>query len=102
MTANLLARKLTRREAQVTLIDQTGRHVYQPGWLYVPFGGDPPEAFERDERRLLNKKVKLVVGTAERIDHAARQVLMDDGTAYPYDYLVIATGARNAPEAVPG
>ena len=102
MTANLLSRKLTRREAQVTLIDQTGRHVYQPGWLYVPFGGDPPEAFERDERRLLNKKVKLVVGTAERIDHAARQVLMDDGTAYPYDYLVIATGARNAPEAVPG
>ena len=102
LVANLLARKLTRREARITLVDQTGRHVYQPGWLYVPFGGDPPERFERSERRLLSRAVQLVVGEAQQIDREARQVLMADGTTIPFDYLVVATGARLAPEAVPG
>jgi sulfide:quinone oxidoreductase len=102
LVANLLARKLTRRTANITLIDLTGRHAYQPGWLYVPFGGDPPERFERSERRLLSRAVQLVVGEAQQIDREARQVRMADGTAIPFDYLVVATGARLAPEAVPG
>jgi sulfide:quinone oxidoreductase len=102
IVANLLARKLTRRQAAITLIDRTGIHVYQPGWLYVPFGGDPPERWERPERSLLSRKVDLVVGDAARIDRDGRAVEMADGTTHPYDYLVIATGARLAPETVPG
>jgi sulfide:quinone oxidoreductase len=102
LTANLLARKLSRKQAQITLIDRTGRHVYQPGWLYVPFGGDPPEQLERSERSLLNRSVQLVVGDAQRIDASGRRIVMADGASYPYDYLVVATGARLAPEVVPG
>jgi sulfide:quinone oxidoreductase len=102
LVANLLARKLGRREAHVTVIDQTGRHVYQPGWLYVPFGGAPPEHLERTERSLLSRKVTLAVGDAQRIDRTAHQVVMADGVTFPYDTLVIASGARFAPEAVPG
>jgi sulfide:quinone oxidoreductase len=102
LVANVLARKLGRREAHMTVIDRTGRHVYQPGWLYVPFGGPPPKHWERPERGLLSRKVDLVVGDAERIDREAQVVKMVDGTSYPYDDLVIATGARLAPEAIPG
>jgi sulfide:quinone oxidoreductase len=102
LTANLLARKLSRKQAQITLIDRTGRHVYQPGWLYVPFGGDPPEQLERSERSLLNRSVQLVVGDAQRIDASGRRIVMADGASYPYDYLVVVTGARLAPEVVPG
>jgi sulfide:quinone oxidoreductase len=102
LTANLLARQLGRRQARITLVDTTGQHVYQPGWLYVPFGGAPPEHFERPERGLLNRRVSLVVGHAERIDRQARQVELADGARLPYDYLVLATGAVLAPEAVPG
>jgi sulfide:quinone oxidoreductase len=102
LTANLLARKLGREQAHVTLIDQTGKHVYQPGWLYVPFGGDPPSAWERPEKGLLSRKVDLVVGEAVRVDAVARRVEMADGRAYPFDELVVATGASLAPEAVPG
>jgi sulfide:quinone oxidoreductase len=102
LVANLLARKLSRRQAHITLIDRTGRHVYQPGWLYVPFGGDPPERWERSERGLLSRKVDLVVGDARRIDRDTRRIEMADGAAHPFDTLVVATGARLAPEAVPG
>lgn len=102
IVANLLARKLSRRDARITLIDQRGQHAYQPGWLYVPFGGSPPETLERPERRLLSRRVALVVGAAQAIDRAARSVTLVDGTTYPYDMLVIATGARIVPEALPG
>lgn len=102
LVANLLARKLNRRQAHITVLDRTGRHVYQPGWLYIPFGGEPPERLERSERTLLSRKVALEVGDVRQIDRAAQQIVMADGRTFPYDTLIIATGARLAPEAVPG
>ncbi|HJZ47242.1 MAG TPA: FAD/NAD(P)-binding oxidoreductase [Roseiflexaceae bacterium] len=102
LVANLLARKLTREQAQITLIDRTGRHTYQPGWLYIPFGGAPPERLERSERSLLDRKVTLAIGDIKRIDREARQIVMADGLVFAYDTLVVATGARLAPVAVPG
>lgn len=102
IVANVLARKLKRKQAHITVIDRTGRHAYQPGWLYIPFGGAPPERLERTERSLLNRKVTLKLGDATLIDRNAKQVKMADGSSIPYDYLVIATGARLAPEAIEG
>jgi sulfide:quinone oxidoreductase len=102
LVANLLAHKLTRKQANITVIDRTGRHSYQPGWLYIPFGGTPPERLERAERSLLARMVRLVVGDVRRIDREARRIEMVDGIAVPYDTLVIATGAQLAPQAVPG
>ncbi len=102
LVANLLARKLSPRQANITVIDRSGRHTYQPGWLYIPFGGPPPERLERAERSLLARPVRLVIGDVRRIDRDARQIAMADGMIIPYDTLVIATGARLAPEAVPG
>src|SRR5262245_25400350 len=78
LVANLLARKLTRKQANITVIDRTGRHIYQPGWLYIPFGGTPPERLERAERSLLARMVRLVVGDVRRIDRDARQIELAD------------------------
>ena len=102
LAANILARKLTRRRAHVTLIDRTGRHCFQPGWLYVPFGGEPPEHLERDERSLLDRRVTLAIGDIATINRDARLIEMVDGMHFPYDTLIIATGARLAPELLPG
>lgn len=102
LVANLLARKLTRRQAHITLIDRTGVHVYQPGWLYVPFGGEIPERLERPERSLLNSKVTLVVGDVRTIDREQRAIVMADDLTIPFDYLVLATGAQVAPDMLPG
>ena len=102
LVANLLARKLSRKQANITVIDRTGQHTYQPGWLYIPFGGAPPERLERAKRSLLARSIRMVVGDVRRIERDARRVGMADGRSYPYDTLVVATGARLAPETVPG
>lgn len=102
LLANLLARKLTAADAHIIVIDSSGQHVYQPGWLYVPFGEEKSEKLVRPERRLLDRRVDLVVDLAEQIDTRRQQVKLRSGTTIPYDTLVIATGAVLAPEEVPG
>lgn len=102
LLANLLAKKLKRSEAEITVVDATGKHVYQPGWLYLPFGEAAPSSLVKPERSLLRSAVNLVVADAETIDAAARSVVMRDGSSIPYDTLIIATGARIAPDEVAG
>lgn len=38
------------------------------------------------------KTAKLVVGTVTGVSPNAKEVLLEDGTVLPYDFLVIATG----------
>lgn len=102
LTANLLARALREHEVEITVADRTGKHVYQPGWLYIPFGAENERNLVRSERGLLDKRINLAVDDFTRIDPDRRLVVADSGTALHYDYLVIATGSRNVPEDVPG
>jgi len=102
IVANLLAKKLRPDEAEITVIDKTGQHVYQPGFVYVAFEKMKPERLVRDERKLLRKRVKLVIGEAVKIDPEGRTVHMADGRMLAYDRLVIALGARLTPEELPG
>jgi sulfide:quinone oxidoreductase len=104
LTANLLARRLRRRigsgDVYVTVVDTTGRHVYQPGFMYIAMGGERAERLERRERSLLDKRVELIVGEVKRIDEGSRVVTLTDGLPIPYDYLVLASGSRIVPEAI--
>ena len=102
IVANLLAKRLRPGEAEITLVDKTGKHVYQPGFLYVAFGRTKPRSLVRDERRLLRKRVNLVLGEAVRIDPEARKVHLADGRALEYDRLIVALGARLVPDELPG
>src|SRR5215212_87597 len=42
LVANLLAKHLRPGEAEIVVVSASSRHVYQPGWLYVPFGHQDP------------------------------------------------------------
>lgn len=101
LVANLLAKAL-KRDANVTIVDRTGMHVYQPGFLYVALDQANALWLARDERTLLRKDVDLVIDDATRIDPAARTVTLQRGGTIPYDHLVVATGARLDRDAVPG
>ncbi len=72
LTANLLVKRLRRRvkagDVTITVVDQTGRHVYQPGFMYLALGGERAEKLARPERGLLDPRVALVVGEVERVD----------------------------------
>lgn len=102
LAANLLARKLNAAEAQITLVDEKGRHVYQPGYLYVPFGWAEPDALVRRERRLVDRRVRLLTERVIGIDVDRRKLALARGGKLPYDYLVIATGSQLDPGQVPG
>ncbi len=116
IAANVIARALHPDEAEITVVDSTGQHVYMPGWLYLPFNGSEGVELSRPERGLLNRHVRLVTGAVAKIDTAAREITVHSGPGHseilgaggattamlPYDHLVLATGARLAPEDLTG
>ena len=101
IVANLVAKKSSGR-AHVTVVDTTGIHVYQPGFLYVAVGKEQPSALQRAETSLLRDDVALVVDRALRVDTVARTVLLESGRTLPYDQLLLATGSRTVMDEVPG
>jgi sulfide:quinone oxidoreductase len=104
LTANLLARRLKKRldagDVDLAVVDASGAHVYQPGFMYIAMGGERAEKLQKRERALLDKRIRLVIGTVSHVDERARTVSLTDGTVLPYDHLVLATGARILPEAI--
>lgn len=51
MTANRLRRRFDLDEAEIHVIDREDRHVYQPGWVFVPFGLAQIDETVRPRRR---------------------------------------------------
>ena len=104
LTANLLVKKLRRRldggEVTITVVDSTGQHVYQPGFMYIAMGGERAANLQRPERSLLDRRVQLLVGDVVAVDEQARSVTIHDGRTLAYDYLVLATGSRIVPEEI--
>src|SRR3970282_2394048 len=83
LVANLLVRKLRRQidrhEATVTLVDEKGQHVYQPGFMYIAMGGEKAGGLSRPERSLLDDRVILDVARAVKIDGASSRLGLEDG-----------------------
>ena len=104
LTANLLVKKLRARIArgdiEILVVDSTGQHVYQPGFMYIAMGGERAANLERPERSLLDKRVTLVIGEVALVDEERRVVTLTDGLPLGYDHLVLATGSRIVPEAI--
>ncbi len=105
LTANLVARKLKKQisagEAKVTVVDATGQHAYQPGYMYIAMGQERAEKLVRSEKKLLDGNVNLVVDEITRIDTATQSVELGSGARLDYQQLVIATGSRIVPEELP-
>jgi sulfide:quinone oxidoreductase len=98
LTANRLRREYPVTEVGITVVDQDGRHVYQPGLLFVPFGLAHSEDIVRDRARQLLPGIAYRQSAIEHVDIARREVHLAEGTILPYDVLVVATGATLLPE----
>ena len=101
LVANLLAKELGR-DGKVSVVDPTGMHHYQPGYLYVALGQANGRWLVRDERTLLRREVDLVIEQATRVDPDKGLVHLARGGTLAYDYLVFATGARLVPDQISG
>ncbi len=102
LTANRLRRLYSDAEAEITVIDQDDRHVYQPGLLFVPFGLANSDDITRPRGRQLHHGIDFVSSAIDRVDLGANQVVLENGTTLGYDVLVVATGAVLVPEETDG
>src|SRR6266545_6040471 len=102
MVVNKLRRCLDRAEWSITVVDQNGEHLYQPGLLLLPFGVYEPEELVKARARFIPDGVDLVLAEVDRVDAPASAVRLADGRSLGYDYLVIATGTSPRPDQTPG
>ncbi len=106
IVANGLARRMPAElragDVTITVLGATPKHMYQPGLLYVPFGRAREQELFREERTILDRRINFQVDPAAQIDVDNNRVTGKSGKVYEYDYLVIATGSRLAPESIPG
>jgi sulfide:quinone oxidoreductase len=102
MVANKLRRRLGRGRWQVIVVDETEVHLYQPGFLFLPFRTYQAEDIVKPRRRFLSDGVDLVLGEIDRVDPVGKTVVLSDGRSLGYDYLIIATGTTPRPDQTPG
>ncbi|AWR94241.1 NAD(P)/FAD-dependent oxidoreductase [Acidianus brierleyi] len=104
IVANRLARSLSEEidkgEVEIQVIEKSDKHVYQPGQLLMSIGLSDSSELVREERQLLDRRIKFVNKEIEKID--VQNHLVKAGKDYPYDYLVIATGSHLQWDEIPG
>jgi NADH:ubiquinone reductase (H+-translocating) len=93
------ARALKKASARVLLIDKSNHHVFQPLLYQVATSVLSPENIAAPIRHVLRKQANTTVlqGTVTGVD-AGKKLCFVDGapTPLPYDYLILATGARHS------
>ncbi len=102
MMANHLVHELDKKEWEIEIIDEKVEHHYQPGYLFLPFDIYTPDDIIKTIEEFIPKGVSLRKGKIDRIHPEENKVGMADGSTIAYDVLIIATGAKIAPEETPG
>ena len=93
------ARALRKVAAKVTVIDRRNYHLFQPLLYQVATAGLSPADIASPIRGILRDQAnaEVLMARVTAVDRARREVLIEDnGRRIPYDYLIIAAGARHA------
>jgi len=80
------------------VLDRTNHHLFQPLLYQVATAGLAAPAVAEPIRRILahQKNTTVLYGEAQRVDLAAKKVLLENGEQLAYDRLILATGARDS------
>ena len=92
------ARALRGAAIDVTLVDKTNHHLFQPQLYQVATAGLSAPAIAAPVRHLFRQQpnVTSLLGEVTRIDVPARCVHLKGGPSLPYDHLVVAAGATHS------
>jgi NADH dehydrogenase len=92
-----VARTLRDAPVRVTLIDRNNHHLFQPLLYQVATAGLSPADIAAPIRHILrhHQNVEVVMAEVTGVDKTNRLVHMGD-RSIPYDFLVLATGSRDA------
>lgn len=91
------ARALQSAPVDITLIDRTNHHLFQPLLYQVATGGLSPTEISAPIRTILKdqQNVKVIMADVTAVDRSAKQVTLAHGMPLSYDYLIVATGGRH-------
>ena len=101
MVANNLRKEMDESEWEITIIDKDEKHHFQSGYLFIPFGVYTKQDVLKPKKEFIPQGVRFVVDTVVKIDKDQRRVITQM-SHYDYDWLVLATGCRIAPEEIDG
>ncbi len=92
------AKRLCRASVDVTLVDRTNHHLFQPLLYQVATAGLSPAQIAAPIRSVLRKcsRTQVVMAEVVGVDLKRRTVLLDGGGTIPFDYLILSTGAQHS------
>jgi len=92
------ARALRNMPVQVTVIDRNNHHLFQPLLYQVATAGLSPAEIAAPIRSVLRKQknTEVLLGEVTGVDTQTQRVLLHDDQFVPFDYLILATGARDS------
>jgi sulfide:quinone oxidoreductase len=99
---NKLTEALDKNEWQITIVDQIETHYYQPGFLFIPFGIYTRKDVIKPKRDFFPPGSNVIMSEIEKIEAEQNRVILKNNVVLPYDYLIIATGAKIAPTQTEG
>ena len=90
-------RRLRRAPVDITLIDRSNHHLFQPLLYQVATAGLAAPSIAAPLRHILRKQrnITVLMGEVRHIDTQARRVSFGEHTI-DYDYLLVASGATHA------
>src|ERR1700733_5023130 len=89
---------LANAPVEDVVIDRENYHLFQPLLYQVATAGLSPADIAAPIRGIVgaSRNVTVMLGEIVGVDVVARAVLIARGRRVPYDYLILATGARHA------
>jgi NADH dehydrogenase len=92
------ARQFRDTLTEVTLVDRSNHHTFQPLLYQVATATLAPSDIAAPLRWLLRKQknTEVLMAEVERVDPERRVAVLDSGRDLPYDYLILAAGARHS------
>jgi len=92
------ARALHDAPVDITVVDRTNHHLFQPLLYQVATAGLSAPAIAAPVRHLFRKQsnVTTLLGEVAGIDAQQRVVHLKDDGALPYDHLIVAAGATHS------
>lgn len=102
MMANHLRHELDKKEWEIQIIDEREEHHYQPGYLFLPFDIYTPDDIVKSIKEFIPTGVNLRTAKIDQIIADKNIVLLQNGDQINYTILIVATGAKIAPEEIPG
>jgi len=90
------ARALAHAALDVTVVDRQNHHLFQPLLYQVAMAGLAPSEIAAPIRSVLSgqRNVRVLLAEVTGVDLAAKRVHLAQAAELPYDYLVLAPGAR--------